>query len=144
MSLPNTISKIIPFIFEENTEKKQLQTWRLNKLNLLIDIQINEKESIIQSVYSILMTEKGVYDIYPTWYGTNLYKYIGFDILYTLANIQDVITKDLKMSDDRILNCTNFIIELKDKVNISVEFVVETIYGLIDYNFILLDGKIGD
>ena len=89
---------------------------------------IDNLEAIKQAIYHILMTERYAYLIYDDNYGVELEQYVGKDLEYIEATIEDTLrealTYDLRIEDITVNSITN--VE-KDKVLIN--FTASTIYG---------------
>ena len=64
---------------------------------------VDGMDSVIQAAYHIVMTERYAYPIYPDSYGIELERYIGRDISYLAATIEDTL-RDALTQDDRILD----------------------------------------
>ena len=88
-------------------------------------------ESVRQAIRHILMTERYAYPIYPDSYGVELEQYIGREISYLKATIEETL-KDALLQDDRIVSVSVISVERSDEPNDAmVTFAAETIYGEI-------------
>lgn len=87
-------------------------------------------ESIKQSIYHILSTERYSNPIYSLNYGVELQKYIGADLEYIKATIQEDIEQAL-LQDDRITKVRLTSVEQTDYNSVLVKFTVTTIYGTL-------------
>lgn len=95
--------------------------------------KINGLDAIKQAVYHILMTERYAETIYDSDYGVELNQYIGQDVGFITASIQDTL-RDALLQDDRITDVIVNDVSKSDKENnaCKVEFTVYTIYGEYD------------
>ena len=95
--------------------------------------KIDKLESIKQAVYHILSTERYSNPIYDNNYGVELEQYIGKDIGYIQADIENTL-KEALTQDDRITNVIVNSVKKSDKQENAclIEFTVYTIYG--NYN----------
>lgn len=84
-------------------------------------------ESVKQSIYHIIMTERYSNPIYDDDYGIELEKYIGKDISFIEADIETTLREAL-LQDDRI---TDVRVEsvTPDNEKAIIKFTVDTIYG---------------
>lgn len=90
---------------------------------------ITDYDSVRQSIYFILNTERYKYIIYSWNYGIELYDLIGKPMPYVKAEIPRRITEAL-LQDDRIENVTDF--KFKENGNkLSVTFTVVSNVGNI-------------
>lgn len=92
--------------------------------------KIDKLDSIKQAVYHILMTERYSNPIYDDNYGVELEQYIGKDLGYIVAGIQDTLS-DALLQDDRI---TSVVVDdvsqsTEDTNSCVITFTVYTIYG---------------
>ena len=92
--------------------------------------KIDTLESVKQAVYHILSTERYSNPIYDDNYGIELEQYIGKDIGFIVANIEDTLREAL-CQDDRINDIQVDNVEKSSQQNNAclVEFTVFTIYG---------------
>ena len=106
-------------------------TYRLG--NTTVAGKIDKLESIKQAVYHILSTERYSSPIYDDDYGVELERYIGKDIGYIQADIENTL-KEALTQDDRITNVVVNDVEKSDKQKNAcvIKFTVYTIYG--NYN----------
>ena len=95
--------------------------------------KIDKLESIQQAVYHILSTERYSNPIYDENYGVELEQYIGKDIGYITADIENTLRTALTQ-DDRITDVqVNEVSKSTEQQNACViEFTVFTIYGNYD------------
>lgn len=89
---------------------------------------VDNIEAVKQAAYHILATERYAYLIYDENYGVELEQYIGKDLDYFRATIQDTLKEALLM-DLRILNVTVTNIIKIDIETVKVEFTITSIYG---------------
>ena len=86
-------------------------------------------KAVCQSVYKILMTEKGRFEIYDEDFGISLDDLFGKSIAYAQCELPVRIEKAL-LFDDRILNVFDFSFSyLKEKGVLLTKFFIETIFG---------------
>ncbi len=95
--------------------------------------KIDKLESIKQAVFHILSTERYSTPIYDENYGIELAQYIGQDLGFIVANIENTLREAL-CQDDRItdVQVTNVEKSSQQSNACLVEFTVFTIYG--NYN----------
>jgi phage baseplate assembly protein W len=95
--------------------------------------KITNLESIQQSIYHILSTERFSNPIYDDDYGIELEQYIGKDLGTIRADIENTL-RDALTQDDRItdLLVTNVEKSTKQENACLVEFTVYTIYGSLE------------
>lgn len=113
-------------------------TYRLG--NTTVAGKIDKLESIKQAVYHILSTERYSSPIYDDDYGVELERYIGKDIGYIQADIENTL-KEALTQDDRITNVVVNDVEKSDKQKNAcvIKFTVYTIYGNYDENMSILN-----
>lgn len=113
-------------------------TYRLG--NTTVAGKIDKLESIKQAVYHILSTERYSSPIYDDDYGVELERYIGKDIGYIQADIENTL-KEALTQDDRITNVVVNDVEKSDKQKNAcvIEFTVYTIYGNYNENMSILN-----
>lgn len=85
-------------------------------------------EAVKQSIYHILNTERYAYLIYDENYGVELEQYIGKDLDYIKATIENTLYEALTY-DLRILNVVVNEIEQKSINSVLINFTVTSIYG---------------
>lgn len=113
-------------------------TYRLG--NTTVAGKIDKLESIKQAVYHILSTERYSSPIYDDNYGVELERYIGKDIGYIQADIENTL-KEALTQDDRITNVVVNDVEKSDKQKNAcvIKFTVYTIYGNYNENMSILN-----
>lgn len=113
-------------------------TYRLG--NTTVAGKIDKLESIKQAVYHILSTERYSSPIYDDNYGVELEQYIGKDIGYIQADIENTL-KEALTQDDRITNVVVNDVKKSDKQKNAcvIEFTVYTIYGNYNENMSILN-----
>ena len=89
---------------------------------------VDNLEAVKQAIYHILMTERYAYLIYSRNYGVELEQYIGKDLDYIEATIEDTLSEAL-MYDLRITNVQVNNIEKVDNDKVLINFTANTIYG---------------
>ena len=92
----------------------------------------DEREALEQAIYHILSIERYQWVIYPQSYGSEIADLIGQSHDYAAAELKRTITEAL-MQDDRVEDVGEWDIEFGEaKDALTVEFVVDTIYGEIE------------
>lgn len=123
---------------ESYTYRQPDLTYRLGSTT--VAGKIDKLESIKQAVYHILSTERYSSPIYDDNYGVELEQYIGKDIGYIQADIENTLREALTQ-DDRITNVVvNDVKKSDEQKNACViEFIVYTIYGNYNENMSILN-----
>lgn len=123
---------------ESYTYRQPDLTYRLG--NTAVAGKIDKLESIKQAVYHILSTERYSSPIYDDDYGVELERYIGKDIGYIQADIENTL-KEALTQDDRITNVVVNDVEKSDKQKNAcvIKFTVYTIYGNYNENMSILN-----
>lgn len=123
---------------ESYTYRQPDLTYRLGSTT--VAGKIDKLESIKQAVYHILSTERYSSPIYDDNYGVELEQYIGKDIGYIQADIENTL-KEALTQDDRITNViVNNVKKSDEQKNACViEFTVYTIYGNYNENMSILN-----
>lgn len=95
--------------------------------------KIDKLEAVQQAVYHILMTERYDNPIYDENYGVELEQYLGKDIGYITADIENTLREAL-CQDDRITDVqVNDVSKSTEQDSACViEFTVFTIYGNVE------------
>ena len=103
-------------------------TYRLGEKT--VNGKIDKLEAIKQAVYHILMTERYSNPIYGDNYGVELEQYIGKDLGFIIADIQETL-RDALLQDDRITDViVNDVSKSTEQENACIiDFTVCTIYG---------------
>ena len=102
--------------------------------NLTYSLQYDGKTSSLdameQAIFAILMTERYSNPIYDDDYGVELEQYIGKDIGFIRATIENTLS-DALTYDDRItgVNVTSVERNKKDPSSCTIYFTVNTIHG---------------
>lgn len=106
-------------------------TYRLG--NTTVAGKIDKIESVKQAVFHILSTERYSNPIYDDNYGVELEQYIGKDIGFITASIENTL-RDALCQDDRITDVQVNNVEKSTEQNNAcvIEFTVFTVYG--NYN----------
>ena len=91
---------------------------------------ISGLEAMKQAVYHILMTERYSNPIYDDDYGVELEQYVGKDLAYISATIEQTLREALTQ-DDRVQEViVNSVAQDEKNMNVcNIEFTVMTIYG---------------
>ena len=103
--------------------------------------KIDKLESIKQAVYHILSTERYSNQIYDDNYGVELEQYIGKDIGFITASIENTLREAI-CQDDRITDIQVDNVEKSSTQNNAclVEFTVFTIYGNYSESLNVING----
>lgn len=103
-------------------------TYKVNDKNIVG--QIDGIASIKQSIRHIIATERFSNPIYDDDYGIELEQYIGKDIGFIKAGIEETL-KDALCQDDRIftIDVLNVKKSVEQKNACVIQFMVSTIYG---------------
>ncbi len=106
-------------------------TYRLGKKT--VAGKIDQLEAVKQSIYHILSTERYSNPIYDDDYGVELEQYLGKDIGYITADIENTLREAL-CQDDRITDVqVNDVSKSTEEESACViDFTVFTIYGNIE------------
>ena len=101
---------------------------------------IDGLNSIKQSIYHILSTERYSNPIYDDNYGVELEQYIGKDIEYIQADIGSTLREAL-IQDDRIIDVIVTDVRKSEiqKNSCIIEFIVSTIYGDLNQNINIIN-----
>ncbi len=111
--------------FDEQTSL----TYEIKKEEERIREYIDGIDAVCQSVYKILMTEKGKFEIYDEDFGISLDDLFGKSIAYIECELPVRISEAL-LFDERILKVFDFSFShLKEKGVILTKFFIETIFG---------------
>lgn len=102
-------------------------SYETNEVDRIIGF-VDNLEAIRQAIYHILMTERYAYLIYDDNYGVELEQYIGKDLDYIQATIEETLREALTY-DLRILDVTVNNIEQIDNSTVLINFTVNTEYG---------------
>lgn len=123
---------------ESYTYRQPDLTYRLG--NTTVAGKIDKLESIKQAVYHILSTERYSSPIYDDNYGVELEQYIGKDIGYIQADIENTL-KEALTQDDRITNVVVNDVKKSDEQKNAciIEFTIYTIYGNYNENMSILN-----
>lgn len=105
-------------------------TYYINGATGRISSMIDGSDSILQSVYKALDTEKYGYAIYGWTYGLDMEPFVGQELDYIQTNLQKYI-EDCLLVDDRILSIANFKVEQQDIDSCLITFDLETTEGYI-------------
>lgn len=127
---------MLPEISDDLTEDYEVEiqpsrTWKLDFENKRILGIAEEAESIEQTIYAILKTER--YDsLIHTWdYGVELKDLFHKPLGYVLSELKRRIT-DALLCDDRIQSVYNFAFNMEKRGVVAVSFSVGTSYGEIN------------
>lgn len=108
------------------------KTYRINNYKIVnenrIQGYVDGLDAIKQAIFHILSIERYAYPIYDENYGIEFEQFIGEDLDYLKANIQQVLYEALTY-DLRISNVTVTDIKTIDVSTVLISFTVESIYG---------------
>lgn len=112
---------------EEEEELVPGVTYRLNYEDMTIEGVVDEIESLKQTIYCILQSERFACEIYSDNYGLERAEMIGQPLEFVFAETEEYI-KEALMQDDRIIEVNNF--EFTEQGNsLFVSFEVESDFG---------------
>lgn len=130
---------MIPFDYSgfdgdlKNTERTSF-TYEIKKECDRIKDYIDGIKAVCQAVYKILMTEKGVYDIYDEDFGITLSDLFGKSVYYAQSELPVRIENAL-LKDERILSVFDFsFYQLKEKGSLLTKFSILTVFGETSYD----------
>lgn len=112
--------------FETNVNLSDY-TYKIN--NNRVKGWIDEQESIKQSIYKVLNTERYDHVIYSSNYGIEFKDLIGQHVAYVMAESERRI-RDALLFDDRIIQVYDFEFNVNKQV-IELTFKCDTIFGRI-------------
>lgn len=95
-----------------------------------ITSMINNADSLVQSIYKALDTEKYGYDIYGWTYGLDMDPFVGQDLDYIQTNLPKYV-EDCLLQDDRIISINNFNVQQQDIDSCLITFDVDSTEGYI-------------
>lgn len=112
-------------------------TYRLDYFAKRIDGKIDGKSSVTQAIEKILATERFAYVIYSGQYGVELEALIGKNTNYVVSVLKNKLHNALT-ADDRVYGISNFEIKEISVDHIYAVFIVNTSYGQVEYNGVIL------
>lgn len=115
--IPTDDNNILDFEIVEHGNK----SWSMNNGENIDDI-----ESLRQSIECILSTERYKYPIYSWDYGIELDDLIGRNYNYVIVELERRI-RDALSTDDRVESIDNFYFEKLNKKSILVTFTVNSV-----------------
>lgn len=95
-----------------------------------ITSMVNNADSLVQSIYKALDTEKYGYDIYGWTYGLDMEPFVGQDLDYIQTNLPKYV-EDCLLQDDRIISINNFNVQQQDIDSCLITFDVDSTEGYI-------------
>lgn len=117
--------------FEESDffDEQTSLTYEIRKDEERIREYVDGLEAVCQSIYKILMTERGRFEIYDENFGISLDDLFGKSVVYIECELPVRISEAL-LFDERILKVFDFSFSrLKEKGVLLTKFFVETIFG---------------
>lgn len=111
-------------------EEQSNKTYKLDIENNIIEGTCDNIESIKQTIYCILNTERFDYLIYTWNYGIETKNLIGEHSTYVIPELERVIKESL-MQDDRIEDVSEFEF-VKERNIVRAKFRVRTVLGETD------------
>ena len=115
--------------FEEVQQTSR--TYKLDYNNMRVVGYIDNIKSVEQFIVKTLGTERYEWEIYSWNYAAEINKLFGKPMSYAYSEVKRLIYECL-MQDDRINNVT-FLKLSHYKNNLTVEMLVETIFGDLEY-----------
>ncbi len=112
-------------------ELQPSKTFKMNLNQERINGFTDEIDSLKQTIYMILSTERYQYIIYSWNYGIELMDLFGEPVTYVCPELERRITEALTQ-DERILSVDAFSFDVSVKGKVHVTFTVHTIFGDID------------
>ena len=133
MAITPQIDNAISNELNQTTIQLPSYTYKLNISNSInypdrIVGFVDGLEATKQAIYHILSVERYAYLIYDRNYGVELNQYIGADIEYIKATIEETLREALTY-DLRILNVDVTNIEKISNDSVLINFTAYTIYG---------------
>ena len=122
--IPSTSGAILTDL---TVEKQPTKTYKLDVQNNIVNGFCDGIESMKQTVYKILNTERYSNIMYSWNYGIELLDLFGEPIDYVVTELKRRITEAL-LQDDRILSVDEFDYKT-DRRSVSMTFTVHTIFG---------------
>lgn len=101
--------------------------WKLDPNKNKIAGWVDDIDSIKQAIYLMLRTERGKYEIYPEWYGMELYDLYGKPQDLVTVRLPSLV-KDCLLTDKRITSVDNFDIHFEGSKCIC-KFTVQSVFG---------------
>lgn len=126
---------MIPSVEDDLTEDYEVEeqpslAWKISTDGERLSGETDGLESIRQTIYAILNTERYGSMIYSWDYGVELSDLIGEPVSYVLPEIKRRITEALTQ-DDRITDVSGFEFDTSKKRVVQVAFQVETAMGSV-------------
>ena len=126
---------MIPSVEDDLTEDYEVEeqpslAWNISTDGERLSGETDGLESIRQTIYAILNTERYGSMIYSWDYGVELSDLIGEPVSYVLPEIKRRITEALTQ-DDRITDVSGFEFDTSKKGVVQVAFQVETAMGSV-------------
>lgn len=126
-------------ILEEVEQREHSNlTYKIDFKNKRITKLIDGAESTIQAMIKIILTERYSSVIYHSGYGIELEPLIGTDIELVRVDLERRLI-DALSEDNRFVDITNFKVDIVNMNELSVTFLLETIYGTesVKQNFLV-------
>lgn len=125
----------IPSDFDtsESQELLPTKTYRIDWQNKRIIGTIDDREACMQFIRKLFSTDKYAFEIYDWYYGNEIYRLMGQPYDYVATRMPKVC-KEALMVDDRIVDVRNFTCKRTSVDSITVSFIADTVYGLIQYD----------
>lgn len=112
-------------------ESQPSRTFKMYLNQEIVNGFTDELDSMKQTIYMILNTERYQYIIYSWNYGIELIDLFGEPVTYVCPELERRITEALTQ-DERILSVDAFSFDVSVKGKVHVTFTVHTIFGDID------------
>ena len=107
--------------------------YRMNLDKQRIYRTCDKLDAMKQVVYKRLATERYRYRIYSWNYGVEFEDLFGEPMSYVIPEVERRI-KEALVIDDRIESVDSFEFDVSNKKDLTVKFIVHTIFGSIDIN----------
>lgn len=124
-----SVNGILTTDLEVSTQPSQIYRMNLDGKN--INGVCDDLESVKQTIYKILNTERYKYVIYSWNYGVEFADLIGEPTSYVCSELQRRITEALTQ-DDRIESVGEFEFDTSKRHEVVCTFVVRTTFGDVD------------
>lgn len=125
--LPDTIT-----VSDEIYDRQPSLTYFLDATTERVTYLIDNAVAMQQAIEKILSTERYDHVIYDWHYGREIVSLLGKPYDFVVSEAQRIITEAL-MQDDRIIGVDSFVTERTKLDEMSLSFVVNTIYGELNY-----------
>jgi hypothetical protein len=108
-------------------------TYKVDYENKCISGKVDDVDAVIQMIDKVLRTDKYSKEIYNWYFGNELFRLMGQPYEYVVAELPRIVSEAL-LTDDRILDVTDFQFEKSSVDSVAVTFAVKHIYGVTPYS----------